>query len=65
MLGEDELEEDEAGLASTRGSGCSTESTTAELLDMVARYGDDGGCGYTVAQAQQRRPWRRESEGER
>ena len=65
VLGEDDVEEDEAGLASARGSGCSTESTTAELLDTVAPYGDDGGCGFTVARAQQRRPWRRESEGER
>ena len=43
MLGEVELEEDEAGCASTRGLGCSTERTVAELVDTAGRREDDGG----------------------
>ena len=65
MLGEVELEEDEAGRASARGSGGSTETTTAKLLDLVARRGDDGGrenYGGTGAAAS---AMVRESEGER
>ena len=32
MLGEDDIKEDEAGLASAQGSGSSTESTTVALI---------------------------------
>ena len=43
MLGGVELEEDEAGCASARGSGCSTKTTTTELLDTAVRRGVAGG----------------------
>ena len=36
----------------------------AERMDTVVQHGDDGGRGFTVARARQRRPWRRKSDGE-
>ena len=43
MLGGVKLEEDEAGCASTRGLGYSTERMVAELVDTAGRCEDDGG----------------------
>ena len=40
----DELSEDGAKRASTRGSACSTKQTTAEILGMARRRVDGSGC---------------------
>ena len=49
MLGEVELEEDEAGCASARGSGCSTERTVAELVDTAGRCENYGGVAAAAS----------------
>ena len=54
-----------AGQASTRGSACLKEGRAEELLDMVARRGDDGGCDYGGGAAAGASAMVRESEGER
>jgi len=54
-----------AGQASARGSACSKEWRAAELLDTVARRGDDGGHDYGGGAAAGASAMVRESEGER
>ena len=44
--GEGEVEAVASGQVSTRGSTCSKEKATAELLDTVGRRKDGGGYGY-------------------
>ena len=65
MLGGVELKEDEAGCASARGSGCSTERTLAELVDTAGRCEDDGGHGYGGGTAAAASAMAEGSEGER
>ncbi len=47
MGGEGEVGAVASGQASARGSTCSKEKATAELLDTVGRREDDGGYGYS------------------
>ena len=54
-----------AGQASARGSACSKEWRAAELVDTVARRGDDGGRDYGTGAAAAALAMVRESEGER
>ena len=54
-----------SGQASARGSACSMEWRAAELLDTVARCGDDGGRDYGGETAAGASTIVRESEGER
>ena len=54
-----------AGQASTRGSACSMEWRAAELLDTVARRGDDGGRNYGGGAAAGASAMVRETKGER
>ena len=54
-----------AGQASARGSACLKERRAAELLDTVARRGDDGGRDYGGGAVAGAAAMVRESEGER
>ena len=54
-----------AGQASARGSACSKEWRAVELLDTVARCGDDGGRDYGGSAVAGASAMVRESEGER
>ena len=54
-----------SGQASTRGSACSKERRTAELLDTMARRGDDGERGYVGGAAAGVAAMAGEGEGER
>ena len=64
MGGEGEVEAVASGQASARGSTCSKEKATAELLDTVGRREDDGGRGYAGEVAAAPSAMARESEGE-
>ena len=65
VLGEVELEEDETGHASARGPGCSRETTTVKLFDLVAQRGDDGGRKNYGGAGAAASPMVQESKGER
>ena len=53
-----------SGQASARGSTCSKEKATAELLDTVGRREDDGGYGYSGEVAAAASAMVEEGEGE-
>ena len=65
MVESGEVVAEAAGQASTRGSACSKEGRAAELLDTVARRGDDRGRDYGGGAAVGASAMVRESEGER
>ena len=65
MVESGEVVAEAAGQASARGSACSKEGRVAELLDTVARRGDDGGRDYGGGAAAGASAMVRESEGER
>ena len=60
-----EVVADVAGQVIAWGSACSKEWRAAELLDTVARRGDDGGRDYGGETAAGASAMVRESEGER
>ena len=62
--GEGEVEAVALGQAGARGSTCTKEKATAELLDTVGRREDDGGYGYSGEVAAAASAMARESEGE-
>ena len=64
MGGEGEVEAVASGQARARGSTCSKEKATAELLDTVGRRKDGGGYGYAGEVAMAPSTMARESEGE-
>ena len=64
MGGEGEVEAVASGQASARGSTCSKEKATAELLDTVGRREDDGGYGYSGEVAAAASAMVEEGEGE-
>ena len=64
MGGEGEVEAVASGKASTRGSTCSKEKATAELLHTVGRRENDGGRGYVAGTTAAASAMARESEGE-
>ena len=64
MGGEGEVEAVASGQASARGSTCSKEKATAELLDTVGRCEDDGGYGYSGEVAAAASAMVEEGEGE-
>ena len=64
MGGEGEVGGVASGQASARGSTCSKEKATAELLDMVGRREDDGDYGYSGEVAAAAAAMVEEGEGE-
>ena len=64
MGGEGEVEAVASGQASARGSTCSKEKATAELLDTVGRREDDGRYGYSGEVAAAASAMVEEGEGE-
>ena len=64
MGGEGEVGAVASGQASARGSTCSKEKATAELLDTVGRREDDGGYGYSGEVAAAASAMVEEGEGE-
>ena len=64
MGGEGEVEAVASGQASARGSTCSKEWATAELLDTVGRREDDGSYGYSGEVAAAASAMVEEGEGE-
>ena len=63
MSGEGEVGAEASGQASARGSTCSKEKATVELLDTVGRE-DDGGYGYSGEVAAAASAMVEEGEGE-
>ena len=64
MGGEGEIGAVASGQAGARGSTCSKEKATAELLDTVGRRENDGGRGYVGGTTAAASAMARESEGE-
>ena len=64
MSGEGEVGGEASGQASARGSTCSKQRTTAELLDTVERREVDGGRGYSGEVAAAASAMVEEGEGE-
>ena len=64
MSGEGEVGDGASGQTSARGSTCSKEKATAELLDTVGRREDDGGYGYSGEVAAAASAMVEEGEGE-
>ena len=64
MSGEGDVGAVPSGQASARGSTCSKEKATAELLDTVGRRKDGGGYGYSGVVAAAASAVAGESEGE-
>ena len=64
MGGEGEVGAVASGQVSARGSTCSKEKATAELLDTVGRREDDGGYGYSGEVAAAASAMVEEGEGE-